>query len=76
MDESRHSQGYDRARPLLASPVVTTPTADEELAARQSALQLEAAALLDELGQADLHRHRTAGGHGELHLQPDVLART
>ncbi len=52
MDESRHSQGYDRAQPLLASPVVTTPTADEELAARQSALQLEAAALLDELGQA------------------------
>ena len=52
MDESRHSQGSDVARPLLASPVVTTPTADEELAARQSALQLEAAALLDELGQA------------------------
>jgi hypothetical protein len=31
---------------------VTTPTAEEQLAARQSALQLEAAALLDELGQA------------------------
>lgn len=54
MDESRHSQGSDVGRPLLASPVVTTPTADEELAARQSALQLEAAALLDELGQAGI----------------------
>jgi hypothetical protein len=31
---------------------VTTPAADEELAARQSALQVEAAALLDELDQA------------------------
>ena len=39
-------------RPLLTSPVVTTPAADEELADRQSALQMEAAALLDELDQA------------------------
>jgi hypothetical protein len=31
---------------------VTTPAPDEELAARQSALQMEAAALLDELDQA------------------------
>lgn len=31
---------------------MTTPAADEELAARQSALQMEAAALLDELGEA------------------------
>jgi hypothetical protein len=39
-------------KPLLTSPVVTTPAPDEELAARQSALQMEAAALLDELDQA------------------------
>ena len=40
------------SRPLLTSPVVTTPAADVELADRQSALQMEAAALLDELDQA------------------------
>jgi hypothetical protein len=37
---------------LLASPVVTPPATDQELAARQSALHAEAAALLDELDRS------------------------
>jgi hypothetical protein len=40
--------------PLLASPVVTKPAADDELLARQSALQTEAAALLDELDRSGI----------------------
>jgi hypothetical protein len=39
---------------LLASPIVRATTSDEELAARQSALQNEAAELLDELGQSKI----------------------
>jgi hypothetical protein len=48
MDESRHSPGFDHP----PSPLVRTPTADEELAVRQSALHAEAAALLRELDRS------------------------
>jgi hypothetical protein len=39
---------------LLASPIVQEPASDAELAARQSALRAEAAALLDELDQSEV----------------------
>jgi hypothetical protein len=39
---------------LLASPIVRAATSDDELAARQSALQNEAAELLDELDQSKI----------------------
>jgi hypothetical protein len=39
---------------LLASPIVRAPANDTELAARQSALRVEAAALLDELDQSEV----------------------
>jgi hypothetical protein len=39
---------------LLASRIVRAPASDDELAARQSALQAEAAALLDELDQSGI----------------------
>ena len=40
--------------PLLASPIVRATASDEELAARQSALQIEAAALLGELERSEI----------------------
>jgi hypothetical protein len=44
----------NRSCSLLASPIVQAAASDEELAARQSALQVEAAALLDELEQSEI----------------------
>jgi hypothetical protein len=43
---------FPRQFALLASRIVRAPASDEELAARQSALHAQAAALLDELDQS------------------------
>lgn len=60
---SRHSPGCDRN----PAPLVSTSAADEELAARQSALQAEATALLHELDQsgvfADLRPLEVTGSY-------------
>jgi hypothetical protein len=58
--QSRPAAANDRANqdqqqlPLLASPIVQAAASDGELVARQSALQVEAAALLDELEQSEI----------------------
>ena len=45
---------FPRQLALLASRAVRAPASDDELAARQSALQAEAAALLDELDRSGI----------------------